>query len=270
MGATPTWLYAGFAIGAVGVYLALPQGRRRVARLGAVVALAGLGALLAAVFDALGPDRAARTFFIIFGAIALIGSVRVITHPRPVYCALYFIMVVLAMAGLLIVLEAEFLAAALVIIYAGAIMVTYVFVIMLAQQGGEPDYDIRAYEPLAGALAGFLLVSSLTALGALHSTEGPAGARAVGAVTAAEQASGTTPESGPRKQIMPAGNTATVGLALMRDQLVTLQVAGVLLLIAMVGAIVIARRPLPPEEVEAAALRRRVHPGEMGRRVPPY
>ena len=55
-------------------------------------------------------------------------------HPRPVYSAVYFVLVVLATTGLCVLAAAEFLAAALVIVYGGAIMVTYIFVIMLAQQ----------------------------------------------------------------------------------------------------------------------------------------
>ena len=71
-------------------------------------------------------------YFWIFSAIALVGAVRVVTHPRPVYSALYFVLTVFATAGLFVLLWAEFMAAALVLIYAGAILVTYVFVIMLA------------------------------------------------------------------------------------------------------------------------------------------
>ncbi len=59
---------------------------------------------------------------------------RVVTHPAPVYSALYFILTVFASAGLFVLLSAGFMAAALVLIYAGAILITYVFVIMLASQ----------------------------------------------------------------------------------------------------------------------------------------
>src|SRR5947207_1273185 len=95
-------------------------------------------------------------FFWLFSAIAIAGAVRVVTHPRPVYSALYFVLVVMASAGLFILLWAEFMAAALVIIYAGAILVTYVFVIMLAthsarpgevegsEVGGLNEYDIHS------------------------------------------------------------------------------------------------------------------------------
>ncbi len=74
------------------------------------------------------------TFFVIFSVIAVAAAVRMITHSKPVYSALYFILVVLSSAGLFLLLQAEFMAFALVIVYAGAILVTYVFVLMLAQQ----------------------------------------------------------------------------------------------------------------------------------------
>src|SRR5450432_786146 len=73
-------------------------------------------------------------YFWIFSAIALFGAVRVITHSKPVYSALYFVLTVFASAGLFLLLWAEFMAAALILIYAGAILITYVFVIMLASE----------------------------------------------------------------------------------------------------------------------------------------
>ena len=57
-------------------------------------------------------------------------AIRVITHPHPVYAALYFILTIIAMAGLILLLSAEFMAFAVIIVYAGAILVTYLFVIM--------------------------------------------------------------------------------------------------------------------------------------------
>ena len=77
-------------------------------------------------------------YFWIFSTIAIGGAIRVITHTRPVYSALYFVLTVFASAGLFLLLRAEFMAAALVMIYAGAILVTYVFVIMLAAEGSKP------------------------------------------------------------------------------------------------------------------------------------
>ena len=70
-----------------------------------------------------GPGAAGRVgmsiYFWIFAAIALVGAMRVITHPRPVYSALYFVLTVFASAGLFVLLWAEFMAGRLCLIYAG-------------------------------------------------------------------------------------------------------------------------------------------------------
>src|SRR5436305_5171695 len=78
-------------------------------------------------------------YFWIFSGVGIVGAIRVITHTRPVYSALYFVLTVFATAGLFVLLWAEFMAAALVLIYAGAILVTYVFVIMLAAEAAPPS-----------------------------------------------------------------------------------------------------------------------------------
>ena len=108
-------------------------------------------------------------YFWIFSAIALAGAVRVITHPRPVYSALYFVLTVFASAGMFVLLDAEFMAAALVLIYAGAILITYVFVIMLASQARAPsstasflsEYDTVSREPMIASMVGFALMGLL-------------------------------------------------------------------------------------------------------------
>ena len=101
----------------------------------------------------------------------MLGALRVITHPRPVYAALYFILTVLASAGLFLLLSAEFMAFALVIVYAGAILITYLFVIMLATQAPEEgheevlaEYDTAAREPIAATVVGFVLLGALTVM----------------------------------------------------------------------------------------------------------
>src|SRR4030095_6722893 len=91
------------------------------------------GTFIAGGRRAPGPERP-EFFFAVFSLIAIASAGRMITHNRPVYSALYFIMVVLSSAALFLMLQAEFMAFALVIVYAGAILITYMFVIMLAQQ----------------------------------------------------------------------------------------------------------------------------------------
>ena len=161
-------------VAGVGTVLLLPSRREAsIARIGGVLVLAagliGFALLLRHVAQNVGGGGGMGVYFWIFSAIALVGALRVITHPRPVYSALYFVMTVMASAGLFVLLWAEFMAAALVLIYAGAILVTYVFVIMLAAQastavgtGASPaDYDTTSREPLAAGTVGFALMAVL-------------------------------------------------------------------------------------------------------------
>ena len=132
----------------------------------------------------------------------MLAASRVITHPKPVYCAIYFVLVVVAVAALLVLQQAEFLAVALIIIYAGAILVTYLFVIMLAHQGGSPTYDRRAREPFLAILAAFVLMAAVAGKAAdlpVH-VEEPQTPVSVTSDT------GSTPSA-------PEGNTAAIGRA---------------------------------------------------------
>ena len=188
-----------------------------------------------------------RVYFWIFSAIALAAAMRVVTHAKPVYSALYFVLTVFASAGLFVLLEAEFMAAALVIIYAGAILVTYVFVIMLASQAsiageGTPAQPIAAYDshsrdPLVAAAIGFTLMGLLLVVifNRADETIEPAGP-----VTLLMDHSVQPP-------MLPAvvpvsGGTQELGMFLFRSQAVQLELAGVILMLSMVGAIVISRR----------------------------
>ena len=149
-------------LGGAGLYLLMPGGRRQLAPLGLLL-IVGAAAALVTVVVKQTAEQAPQAWFVVPALIGLWGGVRVITHSKPVYSALYFILVVVSTTGLLLLAEAEFLAAALLIIYAGAILVTYVFVIMLAQQSGGPaTYDRNAREPLVGCLTGFVLLGILT------------------------------------------------------------------------------------------------------------
>jgi NADH-quinone oxidoreductase subunit J len=207
------------ALGAAGLFLALPGGRPRATRLGQLCLAAAGVALFELALRWLSPQAGAR-FFAGCALVALFAAVRVITHQRPVYSALYFVLLIIAVAALLVQTQAEFLAAALVIIYAGAILVTYIFVIMLAQQDRPATYDTRARAPLWGALAALLLLWTIA--GGLFS--GP---------RAAEPVARAAPM---------AGTLAAVGTPLLTTYLLAIQLIGLLLLAALVGAIAIARR----------------------------
>jgi NADH-quinone oxidoreductase subunit J len=217
-------------LGGVGLYLAMPGGRLHAGR-AALILLIGAAAALGALVLPMAGTHAERIWFGLLALIGLVGALRMITHTKPVYSALYFILIVIATSGLLILAQATFLAAALLIIYAGAILVTYVFVIMLAQQPGEPPaHDRRARDPFIGVVTGFILLAVLTVR--LARGEGQSFATMVGDADGA------------------LGGVTEVGTHLLTQYVVGIEITGVLLLAAMVGAIAIARRPAVAEEGE--------------------
>jgi NADH-quinone oxidoreductase subunit J len=137
---------------------------------GTVIALAGFAMLLVEVIKRATTDGEASTippvFPMIFGTIALAGAARMVTHPKPVFAALYFILVVIATAGMFLLLGAEFMAFALIIVYAGAILITYMFVLMLAQQSpvegvGDAWYDRVPRESISAVFVGFVMLATL-------------------------------------------------------------------------------------------------------------
>ncbi len=99
--------------------------------------------------------------FYAFSAIAVLAGGLLVTQSNPARAALSFALVVLSTCGLFLLQAAPFLMAATTIIYAGAIVVTFLFVIMLAQQEGRSDADQRLREPLLASLTGFVLLGAL-------------------------------------------------------------------------------------------------------------
>lgn len=249
MNATIVYLLTAFA--GAGLYCLMPRSVPFGARMrwsGGILGGAALAGLLVFLAGRFGPSESVNGYFYLFAGLAIVSASRVITHPRPVYCVLYFILVVLSVTGLMLLLSAEFLAVALVIIYAGAILVTYAFVIMLAQQSGTTVYDRVAREPFAAVLAGFMLTGTVAAQLADAELANPAPS-AAGAQAA-------------------TSNTLEVGTLLLTRYVVTLEVAGVLLLVAMVGGILLARKPLPDDVTQRQASES--VPGQAGREVKPF
>ena len=275
-------IYVASGLGATGLVLLLPRARRlhgvlRV--LGGVLALSALGLLWLSqaprVLEAAsGLDDGAWPFYYIFSAIGLAAAVRVITHTKPVYSALYFVLVVVASSGLFLTLNAEFMAAAMVVIYGGAILVTYMFVIMLATQsageinaGGaaderDPDeadtplYERAAREPVWAAVAGFVLLAVLLSL-AFQPVEPNLSAAAPTNLALVDPAlpTGVLTDrplviDGGTGLLQPAavGNTERVGLDLFLANPLAIELAGVVLLLSLIGAVVLARLKLQDED----------------------
>ncbi len=256
-------LYIATAAGAVSLYLMMPRGRAAVARLGMLLGGATLGGLFLLLSQnlptGLGVSDAAMGYQYVFSFLAIAAAARVITHDRPVYSALWFIMVVLASAGLFLTLDAEFMAFAMVIIYGGAILVTYVFVIMLAANSGDAEGDASgaecdrvAREPAAAILTGFILLAALLSVYFQPVQQVPGMAAAADSVVISQtltqrpvevlaQRVGTDlPEELANRTRLE--NVERVGLDLFREHPLGLELAGIILLVSLVGAVIIARK----------------------------
>ena len=166
--------------------------------------------------------------WLVFGplaAMALATAMLVIILRNPIYCALSLVGTFFALSGLYLLLQAQFIAAVQVIIYAGAIMVLFLFVIMLLDVGHEPPPWLRRDKPrlaLGIGLITLLLLELAVAIGSKvsHGVRGSYTSELVNAV----------------------GNTQLVGRLLFTDFLIPFEITSVILLIAIVGAMVLARR----------------------------
>jgi NADH-quinone oxidoreductase subunit J len=280
-------LYACFVLLAGGLYLAMPAERppeQRVWMAGGLIVAGGLVGLGTYLARWIGAGFEGRVFFVLFSLLAIAAAIRVVTHTRAVYSAVYFVLVVLATTGLCVLAAAEFLAAALVIVYGGAILVTYIFVIMLAQQAGEAHYDARASEPFAAVVMGFALMAATTQAMlatdpiAAHAAQvrladaGNASVQQVGVVPATGAATATDARFDPAVMNGKLGNVREIGRLLVRDYMIAVQLAGILMLVAMAGAIAMAHKRIDPAErtpYEESQLERPAT-GDVGRHVEPF
>ncbi|MFL5242409.1 MAG: NADH-quinone oxidoreductase subunit J [Gemmataceae bacterium] len=147
-------------LGAIGVYLLLPRPRPFPFWWGTVCSAAALlaAAVLIVHTHVLSPET---VLFYSFSGLAVGAGAVLVTQRNPARAALAFAVVVLSTCGLFLLQAAPFLMAATTIVYAGAIIVTFLFVLMLAQQEGPSDADQRSREPILATVAGFLLLGTL-------------------------------------------------------------------------------------------------------------
>jgi NADH-quinone oxidoreductase subunit J len=325
--ASPILLYTACVLGALGIGLAMPRRGFSPQIIGALIAALGLGVLMVGL-GVKSPGGLPNFNFYLFSLIALGSAVRVITHPRPVYAALYFVLTIVASSGLYVLLSAEFMAFALMIVYAGAILITYLFVLMLATESPTADqvealsdYDRYSREPALASVTGFVLIAAMTAmmftgLGAstmpvrtvyadaarlellpkkietalresrlieadetiardpasgeylinLYPDPGQDAATHVPGVTIA-YGQGQTRVVGPSTPGWPKdlvlSNVEGVGFALLADHPGAIEIAGVVLLMAMLGAVVLARKKVELDEREKLAAQARSLAGEF-------
>lgn len=208
-------------LAAVGVWLMLPRGGMRGRGLGMLLAAIALG-LGASQLPPLG-QWMAEGMFLVLAAVTIISALGAVTFRNPVYCAIWFGQSLLGTAGLFLLAGAQFLAVATIVVYAGAILVTFLFVLMLAQPEGKAAYDRVSWEAPIAAVTGIVIVGFLSMLiGGFFSQ--PIAPPTEAALTAG---------------VLTPQHVAGLGGELFGRHLIAIEVAGTLLLVALVGAAVI-------------------------------
>ncbi len=169
----------------------------------------------------------ASVVFYFLAAILLLSALRVITAKNPVHAAMALVLAFFTAAGIWLLLEAEFLAITLVLVYVGAVMVLFLFVVMMLDINLE---ELRRgfwdYLPFAGLVAGLMIVEMIMILGGSNFGL-------------------TVPEPKPAD----FSNTKELGRLLYTDYVYAFELAAVILLVAMVAAIALTLRRRPNRKI---------------------
>ena len=178
--------------------------------------------------------------FYFFAVVCLISALAVVVARNPVRSVLFLILSFCSAAGLFILLGAEFLGLILIVVYVGAVAVLFLFVVMMLDiDFTELRSGLLTYLPV-GAMVGLILLVELILVAAI--------------ALAPESASAPTPPAAPMPDLAITPNTEAIGNLLYTDYILFFQIAGLILLVAMIGAIVLTlrdpakRKGLPPAE----------------------
>ena len=170
-----------------------------------------------------------ETFFYVFSALAIGSALGVVTQKNPVGSLLFMVASLASVAGLYVLFEAHFLAAIQVMVYAGAIMVLFLFVIMLLNLGHDYQKDVRNW---IGQLLAFAVVGGVVAM-VVGTGRGQTGGALDGSGAAAANIDA---------MIEDKGAVGVIADPLFTDHVVAFELTGILLLVAVVGAIALAKR----------------------------
>jgi NADH-quinone oxidoreductase subunit J len=233
--------------GTLGLWLMLPPASLRGRAAGAVLSAIALGMLFALV-PRVGNWFADAAFYVLAG-VTVAAAAATVTLPNPLYAAVWFGLTLLGTAGLFLFQGAQFLAVATIVVYAGAILVTFLFVLMLAQPRGRAAYDRISWEALVSAASGAVMVGIL--------------AMTVTGVLAADDAPRPAPAAQIDRGVLAGEHVARFGAELLGRHLIAVEVAGTLLLAALVGAAVIVgkHRSIGPADDDSPLPRS--EPGEV-------
>ncbi|MEK6549811.1 MAG: NADH-quinone oxidoreductase subunit J [Nitrospirota bacterium] len=170
--------------------------------------------------------------FFYFGSVIVLTAILVVALRNPVHSVIALLVMFFHIAGLFVTLHAEFLAAVQLIVYAGAILVLYLFVVMILNLQQDDSYQRQVKWGLGLGLIALAEVIAIISKAALP--EEPA----EGAAAAGEAATAV-------------GNTEMVGKALYTTYLFPFEVASLILLVAMIGAIIMAKKGIMGPEAES-------------------
>jgi len=165
--------------------------------------------------------------FYLFGIIAIVSALLFVTRKSPVAAALWLVNTMFCLAALYVMLDAQFIGAIQVLVYAGAIMVVFLFVIMLLNLGrGEGPSDARglAWKLAAGAVG----VAMLAQIFAFTKAKTPEAL--------------TLPQGYVAQQVADEGVITPIAGPLFKDYLLAFEVTSILLLAAIVGAVVLGKQ----------------------------
>lgn len=185
--------------------------------------------------------------FFVVGAVAIASAIMVVAMRNPVHSALYLLLTFLCVATIFIIARAEFVGAVQILVYAGGIMVLFLFVVMLINVRELPKVRLVTSAWVGGVALGVLLFGLFASmvwsgkyLPVLDDPVALQTAPAFGAQTAQTAADRVV------------GNSEALGMMLYSDYLVPFEVASLFLLVAMIGAIVIGKRELKSMDEDAS------------------
>lgn len=222
------------ALSGTGLWLLLSRAGTTGRTLGALLTIGGLSLAGTSGAFAGGEPRLGSWVldlaFVKLAVMTLAAAVCTISFRNPVYAVIWFGMTLLGSAGLMLFQGAQFLSLATVVVYAGAILVMFLFVLMLANPQGRSYYDRLNWEPLMAAAAGAVIIGLLTMTLVTVFLTGPVENRPHTSVT-------TEARQG---EILADQHMAHLGRHLFSQHLIAIEVAGTLLLVALVGSVAVA------------------------------